>query len=77
MKVREAREKVLSTLRENQGGTEYGSVFEVLSDVSLNARHRLLGRMLDRGQIEVDRLYGCLILPGQPVDSHRLYRARA
>ncbi|TQE24860.1 hypothetical protein Sipo8835_32625 [Streptomyces ipomoeae] len=77
MKVREAREKVLSTLRENQGGTEYGSFFEALPDLSLKAVPRLLGRMLDRGEIEVDSVYGCLILPGQPVDSHRLYRARA
>ncbi|MFF7936530.1 hypothetical protein [Streptomyces sp. NPDC007940] len=56
---------------------EYGSAFEALPDLSFSARHRLLGRMLDRGEIEVDRVYRCLILPGQPVDSHRLYRARA
>ncbi|MFE9765435.1 hypothetical protein ACFYPC_13035 [Streptomyces sp. NPDC005808] len=76
MKVREAREKVLGILRESQSGAEYGSFFEVFPDLSLNAVHRLLGRMLDRGEIEVDRVYRCLILPGQAVDSHRLYRAR-
>lgn len=78
MKVREARERVLSALRERSPyGMEYGSFFEVLPGLSLTAVPRLLGRMLDRGEIGVDRVYGCLILPGQPVDSHRLYRARA
>ncbi|ULR51012.1 hypothetical protein [Streptomyces deccanensis] len=78
MKVREAREKVLAVLGESPtGGMEYGSFFEALPGLSLNAVPRLLGRMLDRGEIEVDSVYRCLILPGQYVDSHRLYRARA
>jgi hypothetical protein len=74
MKVREAREKVLSTLRENQGAMEYGSFFEVFPELPFETVRRLLGRMLNRGEIEVDRVYRCLILPGQPVDSHSLYR---